>query len=50
MKKVITDPAVMEAKKKRLKDFEQYDFIFGNTPNVKDFGRTKVLQAKRNKK
>ena len=37
-------------KKKRLKDYENYNIFFHNTPNVKEFGRTKVLQAKRNKK
>lgn len=49
MKKVITDPAVLEAKKTRLKDFERYDWLSDNR-NIKDFGRTKVLQAKRKKK
>jgi len=47
-KKVINDPAVKDAQKSNLKEYERNSSIFkwDKDSTVKEFGRAKVLKAK----
>jgi hypothetical protein len=52
MKKEIKDPAVKNAQKSNLKEFERKNSVFSwdKTSTVKEFGRAKILKAKFKKK